>query len=87
MSTLLLVAKVLSGISLLVVALAAWDIRRRKSFPGLSYGGIALSPGRLRTAYLPHLTSVSWGRSTLGGWWWVPPPIRRNREPGPGPRR
>lgn len=58
----ILAGKILSAIALLVVLAVLWNIWRRGSFPGVSYGSINLSHGRLRWLW----TSIIIGAVALG---------------------
>lgn len=56
------VAKVLSAVALLLVALAIVNVWRRDSLPGVTYGSVSLSPRRLRWVW----TGVLIGATLLG---------------------
>jgi hypothetical protein len=55
MPTLLLIAQLLSAASLLALLLALVNLRRRATVPGVSYGSLALTPGRLKALWLAFL--------------------------------
>ena len=46
--TVLLVAKALSALMLIVLVIALIDVRRRRTMPVISYGGLELSASRMR---------------------------------------
>ena len=50
--------KVLSFITLVLVVAAIWNVWRRKSFPGVAYGGVSLSPRRLRWVWFTALLAA-----------------------------
>ena len=54
----LLAGKVLSALALLVVLAAVVNVWRRRSFPGLAYGGIVLASRRIRWIWFLVLTGA-----------------------------
>ena len=50
--------KVLSVITLILVVAAIWNVFRWKSFPGVAYGGVSLSPRRLRWVWFTALLAA-----------------------------
>lgn len=58
----ILAGKILSAVAIIALLAVTWNIWRRSSFPGVSYGSISLSHGRLRWLWF----SIMLGAFALG---------------------